>query len=42
VGQDHAPWLEEEIGPLGMQALHALKQTFDPGNCMNSGVLLTP
>ena len=42
VGQDHAPWLEEEIGPAAMQALRALKQTFDPGNIMNPGVLLTP
>jgi alkyldihydroxyacetonephosphate synthase len=42
VGQDHAPWLEEEIGPLGMQVLQAIKQTFDSGNIMNPGVLLTP
>jgi alkyldihydroxyacetonephosphate synthase len=41
VGRDHAPWLEEEIGTVGMQALRALKQTFDPGNIMNPGVLLT-
>jgi len=42
VGQDHAPWLEEEIGSVGMKALRAIKQTFDPGNIMNPGVLLTP
>jgi len=42
VGRDHAPWLEEEIGPVAMQALRALKRTFDPGNTMNPGVLLTP
>jgi len=41
VGRDHAPWLEEEIGTVGMQALRALKQTFDPWNIMNPGVLLT-
>jgi alkyldihydroxyacetonephosphate synthase len=41
VGQDHAPWLDEDIGPVAMQALRALKQTFDPGNIMNPGVLLT-
>ncbi len=42
IGRDHAPWLEEEIGPVGMRALRALKSTFDPGNIMNPGVLLTP
>ena len=42
VGQDHAPWLEEEIGPVAMQALRAIKRTFDPTNIMNPGVLLTP
>ena len=42
VGRDHAPWLEEEIGPVAMQALRALKQTFDPVGIMNPGVLLTP
>ena len=41
VGRDHAPWLEEEIGPLGMQALRALKETFDPANILNPGVLLS-
>ena len=42
VGRDHAPWLEEEIGSVAMQALRALKQTFDPGNIMNPDVLLAP
>jgi alkyldihydroxyacetonephosphate synthase len=41
VGRDHAPWLEEEIGPVAMQVLLALKQTFDPANIMNPGVLLS-
>jgi len=40
VGREHAPWLEEEIGPVGIQALRALKQTFDPNSIMNPGVLL--
>jgi len=40
VGQDHAPWLEEEIGPVAMQALRALKRTLDPAGIMNPGVLL--
>jgi alkyldihydroxyacetonephosphate synthase len=41
VGQDHALWLEEEIGPVAMRALRTLKQTFDPKNIMNPGVLLS-
>lgn len=40
VGRDHTPWLEEEIGPVGIQVLRALKETFDPGGIMNPGVLL--
>lgn len=40
IGRDHAPWLEEEIGPAAMGALRALKQTFDPADIMNPGVLL--
>jgi alkyldihydroxyacetonephosphate synthase len=40
IGRDHAPWLEEEIGPLGIDALRALKQTFDPTNILNPGILL--
>ena len=41
VGRDHAPWLEEEIGPLAMEALRAFKDTFDPAGIMNPGVLFT-
>jgi alkyldihydroxyacetonephosphate synthase len=40
VGRDHAPWLGEEVGPLGTESLAALKQTFDPTGIMNPGVLL--
>ncbi len=40
IGRDHAPWLEEEVGPVGMKALRTLKQTFDPGDIMNPGILL--
>lgn len=42
IGRDHAPWLEEEIGPLGVKALLALKRGFDPIGIMNPGVLLPP
>ena len=42
IGRDHAPWLEEEIGPVGLKVLRALKQTFDPAGIMNPGILLSP
>jgi alkyldihydroxyacetonephosphate synthase len=40
IGRDHAPWLREEMGPLGVESLEALKHTFDPTGIMNPGVLL--
>ena len=40
VGADHAPWLEREHGPLGLEAMRALKTTFDPHGIMNPGILL--
>ncbi len=40
IGRDHAPWLEEEIGPLGIKVLRSLKQTLDPTNILNPGILL--
>jgi alkyldihydroxyacetonephosphate synthase len=39
-GRDHTPWLEGEIGPLGIEALKALKGTFDPTGIMNPGCLV--
>ncbi|HET91816.1 MAG TPA: FAD-binding oxidoreductase, partial [Chloroflexi bacterium] len=42
IGRDHAPWLSEEIGRLGVRALRALKQTFDPDNILNPGIMLNP
>jgi alkyldihydroxyacetonephosphate synthase len=42
VGTDHAPWLQMEKGPLGMDALRALFRQFDPDGCMNPGKLVTP
>ena len=41
IGRDHAPWLEEEVGLLGMKALRALKPVFDPTGIMNPGILLS-
>lgn len=40
VGADHAPWLEREHGPLGVEVMRALKATFDPQGIMNPGILL--
>ena len=40
VGRDHAAWLEDEIGPLGLRALRAVKAQWDPSGVMNPGALL--
>jgi alkyldihydroxyacetonephosphate synthase len=40
VGRDHAAWLPQEIGPLGVSILRAAKGAVDPGGLMNPGVLL--
>ena len=40
VGADHRPWLEREVGPLGVEVLRAVKQRLDPEGICNPGVLL--
>ena len=40
VGADHRPWLEREIGPLGVEVLRAVKARLDPKGICNPGVLL--
>jgi alkyldihydroxyacetonephosphate synthase len=40
VGRDHAPWLAQEIGDLGVAALQAVKDRLDPAGVMNPGKLL--
>jgi alkyldihydroxyacetonephosphate synthase len=40
VGADHRPWLEREVGPLGVEVLRAVKQRLDPNGICNPGVLL--
>jgi alkyldihydroxyacetonephosphate synthase len=40
VGADHRPWMEREIGPLGVEVLRAVKQRLDPQGICNPGVLL--
>ncbi|TQN38150.1 alkyldihydroxyacetonephosphate synthase [Blastococcus colisei] len=40
VGADHRPWMEREIGPLGVEVLRAVKERLDPHGICNPGVLL--
>ena len=39
VGRDHAPYMEAEVGGLGLDALRALKSQLDPAGIMNPGKL---
>jgi alkyldihydroxyacetonephosphate synthase len=39
VGRDHAPWLPQEVGTLGMSVLRAAKSAVDPDGLLNPGVL---
>jgi alkyldihydroxyacetonephosphate synthase len=40
VGTDHAPWLEAEVGEVGVSALWAAKHAWDPAGILNPGKLL--
>ena len=40
IGRDHASWLGDEVGHVGVKVLRALKQTLDPADIMNPGILL--
>lgn len=40
VGADHRPWMEREVGPLGVEVLRAVKEKLDPNGICNPGVLL--
>ncbi|MFE9773280.1 FAD-binding oxidoreductase [Streptomyces sp. NPDC005931] len=40
VGTDHRDWYVREVGPLGIQALSAVKRCLDPEGLLNPGVLL--
>ena len=40
VGRDHAPWMLDEVGELGLEALRATKERLDPEGIMNPGKLL--
>jgi alkyldihydroxyacetonephosphate synthase len=40
IGRDHAPWMREEVGAAGLEAIAALKRELDPAGIMNPGKLL--
>lgn len=40
VGTDHKPWLAQEIGPVGVSILRAVKRELDPTGVLNPGVLI--
>ena len=40
VGRDHLPWLAQEIGPVGVEMLRAVKARLDPAGVLNPGVLV--
>ena len=40
IGRDHAPYMESEVGTVGVEALRALKDRLDPSGIMNPGKLV--
>ena len=40
IGRDHAPWMRQEVGELGVEAIRAVKRELDPAGIMNPGKLL--
>jgi alkyldihydroxyacetonephosphate synthase len=40
IGTDHAPWMDEEVGELGVGLLRSAKERLDPAGIMNPGKLL--
>jgi len=40
VGRDHMPWMDAEVGGLGIELLQAAKQQLDPHGLMNPGKLI--
>jgi hypothetical protein len=39
VGTEHLPWLTDDISPVGVMAVAAIKAGLDPANVMNPGRL---
>lgn len=42
IGRDHTPWMAQEVGEVGVEAMRALKGRLDPAGIMNPGKLLPP
>jgi alkyldihydroxyacetonephosphate synthase len=40
IGRDHRPWMEAEVGTLGVDLLRGAKERLDPAGIMNPGKLL--
>jgi alkyldihydroxyacetonephosphate synthase len=40
VGRDHVPYMEAEVGALGIETLRAVKEKLDPAGIMNPGKLI--
>jgi alkyldihydroxyacetonephosphate synthase len=40
VGTDHRPWMTDEVGPLGVDVLRAVKAVLDPTGILNPGKLI--
>ncbi|HEX8101543.1 MAG TPA: FAD-linked oxidase C-terminal domain-containing protein [Solirubrobacteraceae bacterium] len=40
IGRDHAAHLRDEVGPLGIDVLRAIRERCDPTGIMNPGKLL--
>lgn len=40
VGRDHAPWLAQEIGDVGIRILAAVKRELDPTGILNPGAVI--
>ncbi|GAB2690902.1 FAD-binding oxidoreductase [Nocardia thraciensis] len=40
IGEDHRPWMPDEIGDLGVRVLTAVKQAVDPTGILNPGKLI--
>jgi len=40
IGRDHAPWLDRQVGAIGVDVLRAIRESVDPRGVMNPGALL--
>ncbi|MEV0456918.1 FAD-binding oxidoreductase [Catellatospora methionotrophica] len=42
VGTEHRDWFAQEVGPLGVDVLRAVKRELDPAGVLNPGILVEP